>query len=185
MKSADSTVEIFGPKGVRKLVETAIELTQTFLKYELKFIELESATSIDLGIRDHFWHISAHPLKHRVPCYGYVVNEVNLLGKFDGNKALSMGVPKHLISKLSKSTEITLDSGAIITKLQCLFPPPKGRKLVILGDTNNSDSILEAGNECDVLIHETTFDKTKVDTAQISGHSTTIMAAEFAKKNQN
>lgn len=53
---------------------------------------------------------------------------------------------------------------------------------IIIGDTSNSESILSPGNECDLLVHETTFDKTMEDRAIISGHSTTIMAGEFAKK---
>ena len=57
----------------------------------------------------------------------------------------------------------------------------KGKKIILLGDTRDSSSMLDDGQDCDVLVHEATFDKSLPDKAKETGHSTSAMAGEFAK----
>ena len=57
-----------------------------------------------------------------------------------------------------------------------------GRKVVILGDTCNSDSMLSIGANADLLSHEATFSKSMEGKARIAQHSTAEMAGNFAKR---
>ena len=57
-----------------------------------------------------------------------------------------------------------------------------GRKVVILGDTCNSDSMLSIGANADLLSHEATFSKVMEEKAMIAQHSTAEMAGKFAKR---
>mmetsp|Transcript_9113 Transcript_9113/g.27418 ORF Transcript_9113/g.27418 Transcript_9113/m.27418 type:complete len:330 (-) Transcript_9113:368-1357(-) len=55
------------------------------------------------------------------------------------------------------------------------------RKVVILGDTSNSRKIAKSARDCDLLVHEATFDDDNYKLAARSRHSTAGMAGAFAK----
>ncbi|MCL6588224.1 MAG: ribonuclease Z, partial [Anoxybacillus sp.] len=61
-------------------------------------------------------------------------------------------------------------------------PPKKGRKLAILGDTRYCDASVELAEEVDVLVHEATFSANEARLAHDYYHSTTVQAAEVAKR---
>lgn len=57
-----------------------------------------------------------------------------------------------------------------------------GRKVVILGDTCNSDALLSVGKNADLLSHEATYAGEMRMKAIYAQHSTATMAGTFAKK---
>ena len=61
-------------------------------------------------------------------------------------------------------------------------PSRPGRKAVILGDTCDSSQIAPIAHNCDVLIHESTFESQMKRKALKYMHSTSCMAGEFAKQ---
>lgn len=72
-----------------------------------------------------------------------------------------------------------------------MTPGYDGRHIVVLGDTCNPSNMINLCQNCDVLIHECTLcpnnlDKLSISSATVDaiskGHSTAIMAADFAKK---
>ncbi len=69
---------LVGPRGIKQYVETALQVSCTFLSFPLTITELDQddiSTSgeylggIDIGIKDG-WSLAAYPLTHRVPCFG-------------------------------------------------------------------------------------------------------------------
>ena len=98
--------------------------------------------------------------------------------------------PMALMGQIKAGKTVELPDGTKITPSDVVGPPKKGRKLVILGDTSNSDSLLGAALDCDVLVHEATNakvgDEEKSEeevekSAKEHGHSTPQMAGQFAK----
>lgn len=56
------------------------------------------------------------------------------------------------------------------------------RKIVLLGDTCNSESIARAAMDCDLLSHEATYKNGMEDKARIATHSTSSQAGSFARR---
>lgn len=120
MKKAENPVHIVGPVGIASLVQNALTLSQTFLPYAITFTELETGKSIDIGVRQG-WQISAHPIVHRVPCFGYVfLEKITAAGRFLPETAASLGVPKMKMRELIKDGSVTLADGKVILRHQCL-----------------------------------------------------------------
>ena len=57
-----------------------------------------------------------------------------------------------------------------------------GRKVVILGDTCNSDTVLAMGRGADLVSHEATFSSEMEQKALKAQHSTAEMAGAFARR---
>lgn len=56
------------------------------------------------------------------------------------------------------------------------------RKIVLLGDTCNSESIAKAAMDCDLLSHEATYKNGMEEKARIATHSTSSQAGSFARR---
>lgn len=64
-------------------------------------------------------------------------------------------------------------------------PPAQGinpRKIVLLGDTCNSEAIANPAMGCDLLSHEATYKNGMEDKARIATHSTSSQAGSFARR---
>eukprot|EP00889_Picochlorum_renovo_P000880 jgi/Picre1/27910/NNA_000873.t1 len=64
-------------------------------------------------------------------------------------------------------------------------PPAQGinpRKIVLLGDTCNSEAIAKPAMGCDLLSHEATYKNGMEDKARIATHSTSSQAGSFARR---
>ena len=142
--------------------------------------------------------VHAAPIKHSVPCVGYVIQESPVPLKMNPAEYVPhikrTGAPMNLLSKIQRGENVTLPDG---TTLKGLSKQP-GRKIVILGDTHDPSAIAEIADKPDLLIHESTNahlpdvdpeHTSPEDTyesvehqARSRGHSTPQMAGRFAKR---
>ncbi|XP_039174675.1 zinc phosphodiesterase ELAC protein 1 [Crotalus tigris] len=128
--------------------------------------------------------VKAFRLFHRIPSFGFLVEEKPRTGKLNAQKLKELGIlPGPLYGKLKEGVPITLENGAIVSPTDVLGSPFPGRKICILGDCSGvvGDGVRLLCSEADILIHEATLDDSQVDKAKKRGHSTPKMAAEFAK----
>lgn len=185
-----TTRELFvvGPVGIRKFVEETAASTQLFLRYELRFVELpHNVTQANVVIptmENQPFEITACPLKHRVPCFGYIFREPSRRS-FDSSVAQLKGIRGADLGRLARGEQVcNIATGEMVSRDDCLGNPVAGRVIIILGDTCGSESIAEAlsGGGCDLLVHECTYDETLKEKARDTGHSTSLDAGMFAKR---
>lgn len=120
---------------------------------------------------DNKMHVSAVPIKHTVPCVGFIFEEPPRPGSVDAatyipmldrnKKALSqppynLGNPRQLLRDLKMNMKpITLPDGSVME------PPAmhvNGRKIVLLGDTYEAESeeMDKHAMDADLVVHEAT-----------------------------
>lgn len=114
--------------------------------------------------------VRAAPLSHSVPTVGYVIQEQDYPGNVDPSilkdrlkdpaniehlKKRGINVPQRIYGILKSGESVELADG-IVEPSDVLGPTKLGRKLVILGDTNDSTKIASLSHGCDVLVHEAT-----------------------------
>ena len=153
--------------------------------------------------------VKAGVMSHGVPTVGYVCTEMDRPGKLNPEIALPVikrnfealkkgGIkdPMKLmegLKRMSRSDEMTFPDGTVIKGDDVVTEAKRGRKVVILGDTNDATGITDIAMEPDLLVHEatnsflkgidkdTTVDEVHRDTAK-HGHSTPQVAGNFAKR---
>ncbi|KAG8456767.1 hypothetical protein GDO86_002520 [Hymenochirus boettgeri] len=134
-------------------------------------------------VADEQFTVKAFKLFHRVPSFGFVIEERGRPGKLNMEKIKELGIqPGPICGKLKLGATVILDNGQKVSPCDVLGDPIPGRKVCILGDCSG---IVAVGGaklcyDADILIHEATLDDSQMDKAIERGHSTPKMAAEFS-----
>ena len=178
LRGRELPLTIYGPRGLRELVGT---LKRVFgrLTYPLELTELDAGET--LGREDYA--LQTFAVNHGVSAVGYRLVEDVRPGRFDVEVANSLGVPDGPErGLLQRGMPVTLADGTVVTPDQVLGPARSGRTLVLTGDTAPADSVVEAAQGADVLVHEATFLADEHERAHETLHSTAGDAAQVARE---
>jgi ribonuclease Z len=123
-------------------------------------------------------------VEHSITTFAYAFIEKPRFGKFNPEKARFLGIPESPLWKKLQEGESIDFNGQIINPIKegIVGPKKPGRKITYTGDMKPSDSLIELGKNSDILIHEATFAKALAEIAEEKKHSTSIDAANDAKK---
>lgn len=172
-----SAVTIYGPKGIKEFVLLSLSISQSYLKYELHFVEIEEG----IVFEDEQFVVEARLLEHGIPSYGYRIVEKDHAGTLLVQKLQEAGVrPGPIYKRIKNGETVTLDDGTSIDPALFTGPAIKGRIVTILGDTRACACARELALNADLLIHEATFSKDEGHLAHEYYHSTTAQAATLA-----
>ncbi|MBC1596980.1 ribonuclease Z [Listeria seeligeri] len=178
-QGGDSDLTIYGPVGIQAYVETSLKLSGTRLTYKIIFEEIEPGLIFD----DEMFTVTADELDHGMLSYGYRIVEKDKQGALDAARLKEDGVePGPIFQRLKNGEVVTLPDGREIDGENYIGAPQKGKIISIFGDTRETASEFALAENADVLIHEATFEGDKGKMAAEYMHSTTIQAAELAKK---
>lgn len=179
-QGGDEPLTIYGPKGVKDYVQTALKVSESRLSYPLKFVELTGDGEI---FKDKTFAVTARRLDHKIACFGYRIEEAAHPGELMVEKVRQAGVPfGPLYGKLKHGEVITLPDGRTIDGHDFIGKPQPGRTIAILGDTRVTENAVKLAYHADVLVHEATFAKNEQRLAHNYYHSTSAQAAMVAKK---
>src|SRR5690606_2327901 len=81
-------IEIYGPKGIRSFVETALNISQTHLKYDIHYVEIDEGLIFD----DEQFKVYSKKLQHGIPSFGYRIEEKNKIGELMPEKLKEAGI---------------------------------------------------------------------------------------------
>lgn len=178
-QSGETPLTVFGPKGVRLFVETALTVSGTRLRYELNIVEIDEGVIFD----DERFSVIAQRLDHGMPSYGFRVVEKDLPGPLLVDRLKALGVrPGPIYQQIKQGKTVVLADGTVLDGREFVGSPQKGRIVAVLGDTRFCEAAIELAREADVVIHEATFGAAEQRLARDYFHSTTTDAAEVAKR---
>jgi ribonuclease Z len=178
-QGGDTEVVLYGPKGLKEYINISLSVSQTFLKYPLKIVEIEEGVVFD----DDQFTVEARLLDHGIPSYGFRIIEKDRPGTLLADKLMKAGVkPGPIYKRIKNGESVVLEDGTVLEAADFLGPAQKGRIVAILGDTRVCDNAVELARNADLLVHEATFSKGEEKMAYEYFHSTTRQAAETAVK---
>lgn len=178
-QGGEDPLTIFGPRGIRTFVETALAVSGAQLDYTLNIAEIEEGTVLD----DESWTVTAAKLEHRIESYGFRIAEKDAPGRLDIGKLEAEGVrPGPHYAVLKRGETVVLPDGRMLDGAKYVGAPLRGRTVVIFGDTRPCESAIRLARGADVLVHEATYMHERSDQAHRYYHSTALQAALLAKE---
>ena len=170
-------LDVFGPPGTAKRLKTLFTVGYFSNKFPVDFHDLHGGDELDLGTVK----LRCAEAAHGVPAIAYSVEEPERPGRFNLDKAKSLGIPPGRLYNRLQAGETVEHAGKTFTPDMVLGPPRKGRKIVYTGDSAPSPALAELSRDADVLIHDSTSDAALVAKANQYGHSSNVQAAEAAR----
>ncbi len=171
-------LNVVGPERLLKWLEVTSDLLHIGLTFPILF----SAAKPGVVLRTAAFRVRAARATHSVEAYSYVVEEFGRPGVFHPEKARALKIPEgKLWSRLQRGRPVTL-GGRRVEPSQVTGPPRPGRKIGYSGDTRPSAGLARFFAGCDLLIFDSTFRQADREKAVERQHTTSLEAAELAKK---
>ncbi|TKS78524.1 Zinc phosphodiesterase ELAC protein 1 [Collichthys lucidus] len=147
-------------------------------------ISLDVSSDSYLLFEDKKFVVKAFRLFHRIPSFGFCVQEHDRPGRLKTELLKELGLkPGPLYGRLKAGDPVTLESGHVILPSEVLEEAIPGRKVCILGDCSSivGEGPLMLCSGADLLVHEATLGNEQREKAVDHGHSTPEMAAAVAR----
>ena len=177
----DEPLYIYGPERLGEYIESSKRILDMYLNYEIVFISVEKGV---IYSSDEYF-ISAFPLNHTKPCFGYSLTENKRKGEFFPDKALSLGVPKGpLFGRLQKGGSVTLSDGRVIHSEDVMGKEREGRKFSYITDTLYFPEISDFVRGSDILFCESMFAGDLLESAVEKKHMTASQAGLIAREGE-
>lgn len=171
-----------GPRGIREYKDTLERLRVSFVTYPIELSEFATLPELSPVYETADYSVSACQLDHRVFALGYRVDEHPRPGRFNVERARSLGVPEGpMWGRLQAGDDVQLENGSVVYPRDVLGPERPGKSLAYCLDTRPCSSSIELARGVDLLIHEATYTEEFVAEAREYGHSTAAQAARTAR----
>lgn len=174
---------VYGPRWVSEFVRSVIAISRNNLDFEILPVELKHGSVVPFK----GYTVRAYSTDHGMPSLGYILCEDERPGRFDREKAISLGVnPGPLFGKLQRGSPVKVEKeGEVVEVLpeDVMGAPRPGRKVVYTGDTRPKfGEWTDWARDCDLLIHDSTFDNSEQGRAHEVYHSTAGDAGKVASE---
>lgn len=178
----DNPLHVYGPKGIKKMMETIFTITETHRGFEVIYHELESKGSEKI-YEDSRLEVYTIPLDHRIYCNGYLFREKikdRHLNMQEISKYPEIETCDYHNLKLGK--DFKLSDGYVLKNEILTTEPSKSVSYAFCSDTRYREEIIPIIENVDVLYHEATFLHDLKEMADYTGHTTALEAARIARK---
>lgn len=181
MMGRTRSIEIFGPKGLKDIVNIQLHAAGSRLSFDVNVNEIEPETSGVL-FEDKKIKVEYFPLAHKIPTSGFIILQKEKERKLNIEKAEADGVKIRYYHLLKKSEDVIDSEGRLLRFEDYTFKSGSELKYAYCSDTKYHEPIIEFIQGVDVLYHEATFVDAHADRAKGTKHSTAKQAATIASK---
>ena len=170
---------LYAPAGYDRILLSHLADFDIHLAFELRFIPLAGSSPFHI-LDEKFITVTAFPLRHRVPTYGFLFREKPAERKILREAIEKYNIPIGAIRFIKSGADFTTPDGEVIPNSLITSPPPKPLSYAYCSDTEWFGLLATYVKDVDLLYHEATFDSGKKSLAKQTGHSTTDQAAATA-----
>ena len=172
---------LYGPEGLAEIVRVQLKYSYTRFNYKVHFHELKTGVPEEV-VNDGMFSVTTIPLKHRIPCNGFLIQETPKKRKIVKDK-IPQDIWEWQYAKILQKGEDVLDEdGKVLMSAKEFTVQPKSRSYAYCSDTAYFEPIIDQIKGVDLLYHEATFTNDEAERATETFHSTASQAATIASK---
>jgi ribonuclease Z len=171
-------MEIIGPPGLQSYLNIVFEISQSNIRFPLKIHEIEGNGGVVLETNKLI--VTAFPLVHRIPTYGYLFREKTKKNRIDQDKLDQFKLNPQEIHSILKGIDVTGSDGSHLTASDFILPPNPSYTYAYCSDTMYDEQVAHAVKGVDLLYHEATFDNSMSALAHDRYHTTSGEAGKIA-----
>lgn len=172
---------VFGPKELKKIIDIQLEVSNTKMNYELKFVATKDDDKrllLDLPECS----VYSIPLHHKLPTTGFLFVEKTEPRLLDLEKIKKYSIAKTDFKLLKQGLDVLDKDGRKVKNSAVTTKGKTPRSYAFCSDTMHHLPVVKAIKNVDLLYHEATFLHEDLQRAKETTHSTALQAAQIAKK---
>jgi ribonuclease Z len=170
-------LHLYAPSALQNILDMQLSVSDTKLPYKLHFHALEDTSML---IDEEHLSVECFKVFHRIDCWGFLFREKRKPRKINPEATANYNVPVDFFERL-KQGEDFIQTGKIIPNDVLTIANKPSRSYAYSADTLYSESLVKKFHNVNLLYHEATYLKDKLDKATSRFHSTTVQAAMLAK----
>ena len=174
-----SPMNIYAPEGFGGILLSHLSDFDINLQFDIRFVSLRGNDPAAIYEND-FLTVTAFPLKHRVPTFGFLFREKPLPRNIKKESIAKYMIPLAAIQSIKAGNDFLNKGGEIIANSELTTDPPVPRSYAYCSDTAWFSRLPSFVKGVDTLYHEATFGSDKTNLAHQTGHSTSVEAANVA-----
>ena len=170
---------IFGPAPLGEMLENHLRYFDPELPYAIEWQPVDT-TRHALIMEDRSLSVWSIPLKHRIPCCGYLFAEKPKEAHIIREMIDFYQVPIRQIQGIKRGADFITPEGEVIPNARLTRPAEQPKRYAFCSDTAFHPEIVPYVEGVDLLYHEATFAERDLARAKETFHSTARQAATIA-----
>lgn len=174
-------LHIHSPKGLETLLTPMLDFFNRQMTYKVLFHEFDTKEPT-LIYEDRSLTVTTIPLRHRMPCCGFLFAEKQRPNHIIREMVDFYQVPVYELNRIKNGADYVTPEGKTVSNSLLTRPSAPSRSYAYCSDTICLPSIVEQIKGVDLLFHEATFANEDAPRARETFHTTAAQAAEIAKR---
>ncbi len=180
MLGRTAPLHVYAPADFENMLNAQIEMFCRGLEYEIVFHAVDTEKSY-IVYEDRSLSVSTIPLKHRIPCCGYMFREKPILPHIRREMLDFYNIPLSRFNNIKNGEDWITEEGEVIKNSILTKPADPPRSYAYCSDTAYMPELWKIVKNVNVLYHESTYASDNEDMARMYYHSTSQQAAYVAK----
>ena len=173
-------LHIYADAMLETLMKPHLDFYCKGMNYPIFFHNIDAKKHTTI-FEDNTITVETIPLRHRIPCCGFIFREKPKRRHLIGDIANFYNIPSYLRQSIKDGADFTTPDGQVIPNGKLTKEADPSRSYAYCSDTLPCPEICEYIKGTNLLYHEATFAEQEKARAATTYHSTARQAAEIAK----
>lgn len=183
MLGRTGALTIHGPKELAGYLRPVLDIFCKNLPFEVVIHPIDPYQHA-LVMEDRSVSVYSIPLKHRIPCCGYLFVEKQKEAHIIREMTDFYQVPVRMMQAIKQGADFVTSEGEVVPNARLTRPAASPKRYAFCSDTAFCPGIVPLVEGADLLYHEATFAQEDAPRAKETFHSTAREAAEIARRAQ-